>query len=209
MDSCFISRATCVCISVGTHFRAKMNILVLMNVFIMHIYLVRCMYIFFEKSVSFQITTVLLSSAYETLSDDKKRREYDQMGRQAAFEGMRGRGSGHHSHQSFTFNFDDLFRDFDMFGQDHQFHQHSHQKRSHFKNHFQNQQREAHSRHSRQFQNSFAEGGLFDDVFENMEKMFSFNMPGADSGFHRSQKQHCRTVTQRRGNMVTTYTDCS
>lgn len=120
---------------------------------------------------------------------------------------MRGRASGQHSHQPFTFNFDDLFRDFDTFGQDHHFHQH--QKRSHFKNHFQDQQREAHSRHRRQFQGSFASGGLFDDVFENMERMFSFDMPGADSGFHRSSKQHCRTVTQRRGNMVTTYTDCS
>ncbi|XP_062374312.1 dnaJ homolog subfamily B member 9-like [Sardina pilchardus] len=162
-----------------------------------------------------------IAEAYETLSDEQRRQEYNLMGRQATFEGTRGRGGrGQHAHQ--PFDFDDLFRDFDVFGQHQHFHQHqhSHQKRNHFENHFekhfQSQQREAQqNRHRRHFQNSFGGagggdgGGLFDDVFENMERMFSFDMPRADGGFHRSTKQHCRTVTQRRGNMVTTYTDCS
>ncbi|XP_012685713.2 dnaJ homolog subfamily B member 9 [Clupea harengus] len=143
-----------------------------------------------------------IAEAYETLSDDKRRQEYDQMGPRASFEGTKERGG----RQPFSFNFDDMFRDSDAFGQNQHF-QHTQQKRN-FQNHFQNHQREAQSRHGRHFQNSFGEG-VFDDIFENMEKMFSFDMPGADDGFHRSTKQHCRTVTQRRGNMVTTYTDCS
>lgn len=54
-------------------------------------------------------------------------------------------------------------------------------------------------------------GGFFDDVYENLEKMFSFNThrSRSDGGFHNTGKQHCRTVTQRRGNIVSTFTDCS
>lgn len=125
------------------------------------------------------------------------------MGRRASsFEGRRG--GGQPFQQPFSFNFDDLFADFDMFGQNQHF-KHSQQKRR-FESHF--QQRAPQGRHRQHFQGSFG-AGLFDDVFENMERMFSFDMPRADGGFHRSAKQHCRTVTQRRGNMVTTYTDCS
>lgn len=158
-----------------------------------------------------------IAEAYETLSDDKRRREYDQMGQRSPFEGMRGNGGQHYQQQPFSFNFDDMFRDFDSFGQNHHFHQHkhSHQKRD-FDNHFHNHQRETeqqssrrhHHQHKHHFQSSFG-GGLFDDIFDNMESMFSFDMSGADGRFQRSTKQHCRTVTQRRGNMVTTYTDCS
>uniref|UniRef100_A0A667Y389 DnaJ homolog subfamily B member 9 n=1 Tax=Myripristis murdjan TaxID=586833 RepID=A0A667Y389_9TELE len=160
-----------------------------------------------------------IAEAYETLSDDKRRREYDQFGHgPSPGEGGRTGYNFNQHFQSFNFNFDDMFRDFDPFGhqqphQHHHFHSHhhsqAHQKR-HFDSHFQ-AHREATNRHRRQFQQGGFGGGLFDDVFEDLEKMFSFNTHSSRTGheFHGSGKQHCRTVTQRRGNMVTTFTDCS
>uniref|UniRef100_A0A3P8TI74 DnaJ homolog subfamily B member 9 n=1 Tax=Amphiprion percula TaxID=161767 RepID=A0A3P8TI74_AMPPE len=168
-----------------------------------------------------------IAEAYETLSDDKRRREYDQFGHgSSAGEGHRG-GSGNdynfnQHYQSFNFNFDDMFKDFDTFGQQqqHQHHHHhfhsqahshnqAHQKR-HFERHFQ-AHREAMNNHRKQFQQGAFGGGLFDDMFEDLEKMFSFNAHNTrtEDRFQGSGKQHCRTVTQRRGNMVTTFTDCS
>ncbi|XP_054910756.1 dnaJ homolog subfamily B member 9-like isoform X1 [Poeciliopsis prolifica] len=157
-----------------------------------------------------------VAEAYETLSDDKRRREYDQFGPSAssgeAYRGSRGGGGDDYNfrqhYQSFNFKFDDIFKDFDPFGQQHQqhFHSHhqSHQKR-HFDSHFQ-AHKEAMNRQRRSFG-----GGMFDDMFEDLEKMFSFNSHTSrtESRFQGSAKQHCRTVTQRRGNMVTTFTDCS
>uniref|UniRef100_A0A3Q3W3M7 DnaJ homolog subfamily B member 9 n=1 Tax=Mola mola TaxID=94237 RepID=A0A3Q3W3M7_MOLML len=89
-----------------------------------------------------------------------------------------------------SFNFDDIFKDFDHFGQQ-QRHQH------HFHSHSQGNQK-------RHFD-------IFDDIFEDLEKIFSFNTYNSrsENRFQGSGKQHCRTVTQRRGNMVTTFTDCS
>ncbi len=137
--------------------------------------------------------------AYETLTDDNRRKEYDQM-RSSPFSGESPRGGGDHFHQHFSFNFNDIFRDSDKFGHN----PHLHNKK-HFERHFQAHE-EARSRHRRHFQHSF--GG---DIFEDMERMFSFNghQTRTQSQFHSSTRQHCRTVTQRRGNMVTTYTDCS
>ncbi|XP_027899937.1 dnaJ homolog subfamily B member 9-like [Xiphophorus couchianus] len=165
-----------------------------------------------------------IAEAYETLSDDKRRREYDQFGHSAssgeAYQGGRGRGGGsgddynfRQHYQSFHFNFNDIFKDFDPFGQQHQHHFHSHhqshQKR-HFDTHFQ-AHKEAMNRKQRSFQQGSFGGGMFDDMFEDLEKMFSFNTHTSrtESRFQGSAKQHCRTVTQRRGNMVTTFTDCS
>ncbi|XP_068572909.1 dnaJ homolog subfamily B member 9-like isoform X2 [Cebidichthys violaceus] len=162
-----------------------------------------------------------IAEAYETLSDDKRRREYDQFGHgPLPGEGHRGGGGGggggggYNFNQHYqSFNFDDIFKDSDTFGQQQRHHFHSqnqaHQKR-HFDSHFQ-AHREAMDRQKRQFQQGGFGGGLFDDMFEDLEKMFSFNAHGSrtDSRFQGSGKQHCRTVTQRRGNMVTTFTDCS
>ncbi|XP_051974819.1 dnaJ homolog subfamily B member 9 [Xyrauchen texanus] len=144
-----------------------------------------------------------IAEAYETLSDDKRRQEYDEM-RSSPYSREGTREGGDHFHKHFNFNFDDLFTDFDIFGHN----THSHSER-HFEKHFQAHE-ETISRHRRHFQNSF-DGGIFDDMFEDTERMFSFDghQTRTQSRFHGSGRQQCRTVTQRRGNMVTTYTDCS
>lgn len=179
---------------------------------------------FFCLSNHHIITCIIFSfsPAYETLSDDKRRREYDQFGHgPSPGEGHRGGGGGGGGTYNFrqhyqSFNFDDIFKDFNHFGQHQQRHQHhfhsqnqGNQKR-HFDSHFQAHQ-EAMNRHRRHFQQGSFGGGLFDDMFEDLEKMFSFNAQGSrtENRFQGSAKQHCRTVTQRRGNMVTTFTDCS
>ncbi|XP_065124642.1 dnaJ homolog subfamily B member 9 [Paramisgurnus dabryanus] len=144
-----------------------------------------------------------IAEAYETLSDDKRRQEYDQM-RSNPFSGEGTRGGDNQFHQNFNFNFNEFFGDFDVFGHN----PHSNHKR-HFESHFQHQE-EMRSKHKRHFQSSFG-GGTFDDMFEDMERMFSFDghQTRTHSSFHGSGRQHCRTVTQRRGNMVTTHTECS
>ncbi|XP_062339012.1 dnaJ homolog subfamily B member 9-like [Osmerus eperlanus] len=158
-----------------------------------------------------------IAEAYETLSDDQRRREYDQVGHGPSDwerAGGGGGGSQHFNHKPFSFNFDDMFADFDSFGQQqqqqHHHHQHSHHKR-HFESQFHAHQEASQGRHKRPLQGGFGGEGLFDDMFEDLEKMFSFNGHSArtESRFQGSAKHHCRTVTQRRGNMVTTYTDCS
>ncbi|XP_047431367.1 dnaJ homolog subfamily B member 9-like [Mugil cephalus] len=159
-----------------------------------------------------------IAEAYEVLSDDKRRREYDQVGHSSSSSSSGGGGNDYNFKQHYqSFNFDDIFKDFDHFGQQHQHHFHSHhqahhqahQKR-HFESHFQ-AHREAMNSQRRQFQQGGFGGGLFDDMFEDLEKMFTFNSHSSrtEGGFQSSGKQHCRTVTQRRGNMVTTFTDCS
>ncbi|XP_055045689.1 dnaJ homolog subfamily B member 9 [Misgurnus anguillicaudatus] len=136
-----------------------------------------------------------IAEAYETLSDDKRRQEYDQM----RTEGTRGGDN-----QNFNFNFNDIFGDFDVFGHNPHFN-----NKRHFESHFQHHE-EMRSRHRRHFQSSFG-GGTFDDMFEDMERMFSFDghQTRSHSSFHGSGRQNCRTVTQRMGNMVTTHTECS
>ncbi|XP_030621487.1 dnaJ homolog subfamily B member 9a [Chanos chanos] len=145
-----------------------------------------------------------IAEAYETLSDEKRRREYDQSGHSPFFsENIRG-GAGQHFYQPFDFNFDDMFRDFDIYSQN----QHTRQKR-HFEDHFRTHQ-QAHGRHKKHFQGAFG-AGVFDDMFDDMEKMFTVDRHSrrSESRFQSTVKQQCRTVTQRRGNMVTTYTDCT
>ncbi|MBN3298378.1 dnaJ homolog subfamily B member 9a [Amia ocellicauda] len=159
-----------------------------------------------NKSPNAEVKFREIAEAYETLSDEKRRRQYDQI-RFGSFpnDGTGGR-RGPQFEQPFNFNFDDM--DFDIFGQNH----HSHHKK-HFENHFRAQQ----EAHKRAFQDMPFNRGLFDDMFEDMEKMFTFSgfdgtrrhTVRTESRFQGSAKQQCRTVTQRRGNMVTTYTDCS
>lgn len=144
-----------------------------------------------------------LCTAYETLSDDFKRSEYDQFG-SAYFS--RETQSQHKpgSNQPFSFNFDDMFKDFNIYSQN----RHARHRR-HFDEHSRFH-KESPNRHKRHFQGGFG-GGIFDDMFDDMERMFTFerHTKQTESKFHGPSKQHCRTVTQRRGNMVTTYTDCT
>ncbi|XP_030636152.1 dnaJ homolog subfamily B member 9 [Chanos chanos] len=143
-----------------------------------------------------------IAEAYETLSDEKRRQEYDES-RRNPFS-TAGHGDRHFHQSSFTFNFDDLFRDFEIFDK----RPHS-QFGGHYESHFETQQ-ESQSWQRSHFQSSFR-GGMFDDMFEDMERMFSFGQhpTGAEGRFHGSGRQACRTVTQRRGNIVSTYRDCS
>ncbi|XP_066490138.1 dnaJ homolog subfamily B member 9 isoform X2 [Tiliqua scincoides] len=142
-----------------------------------------------------------IAEAYETLSDENKRQEYDQFGHA---EGQRSNGNPFQ--QSFNFNFDDFFKDFEYFGKNL-----NAQSKKHFENHFQDHQ-QTHRRPRRPFQEFSFGGGFFDDT----EKIFSFS--GFDNTHQhtmranrkfRDSSKHCRTVTQRQGNMVTTYTECS
>ncbi|XP_068132620.1 dnaJ homolog subfamily B member 9 [Hyperolius riggenbachi] len=150
-----------------------------------------------------------IAEAYETLSDENKRKEYDQFGHDA-FTNAGAGGSHNEKYFHKTFNFDDLLKDFDFFAES----QYPRSKR-HFENHHFRNHQDPSSRHRRHFDDFSFGGGLFNDMFEDMEKMFTFESFGnvqhnmrTDQRFHGSSK-HCRTVTQRRGNMVTTYTDCS
>ena len=139
-----------------------------------------------------------IAEAYEILSDDDKRRQYDRSG-----------GSGQHNYKfsgstrahDFNFNFDDLFREFqdDIFGGDHM--------KNHFSGHF-----DSH------FNNHAAAGGSFEfeDFFGHAESLFGdvgMGHGGASMFKHqrtaRSSQQRCNTVTQKIGNTVTTYTQCS
>ncbi|XP_062860124.1 dnaJ homolog subfamily B member 9 [Trichomycterus rosablanca] len=152
-----------------------------------------------NKSPDAEATFREIAEAYETLSDGKRREEYDEM-RSSPFSREHTRSSGDQFHQPFSFNFEDIFKDFDMFGQP----THSQHKR-HFESHFQSH-KETH-RSNRHFHSSFGGGGgMFDDMFSDF---FSFNGHSGDKFQHAGQQQNCRTVTQRRGNMVTTYTECS
>ncbi|CAL8261068.1 unnamed protein product [Merluccius merluccius] len=145
-----------------------------------------------------------IAEAYETLSDEKKRREYDQVGHTVFFNRETQGRKRPNVHQPANFNFDDMFKDFDIYSQN----RHARHRRN-FEEHFRSHQ-EVHSKHKRHVHGDLG-AGVFDDVFEDMERMFTFKKHAkqSESGFQSASKQHCRTVTQRRGNMVTTYTDCT
>lgn len=156
-----------------------------------------------NKSPDAEVKFREIAEAYETLSDDAKRTEYDHSG-----SGYYSRESQSqhrpNSQQPFSFNFDDMFKDFDI---------HSQNRHARHKRHFDEHSRfhkDTHQRHKRHFQGGFG-GAIFDDVFDDMERMFTFERDNKqnENRFHGTSKQHCRTVTQRRGNMVTTYTDCT
>lgn len=147
----------------------------------------------------------LVFSAYETLADETRRTEYDRFGDTFAY--FTGETQDRHRQsgpQPFTFNFDDILKDFDIYSQN----RHARHRR-HFYEHSRSH-KESHNKHKRHFQGGFG-GGIFDDMFEDVERMFTFNghTKQTENRFHGASKQHCRTVTQRRGNMVTTYTDCT
>lgn len=149
-----------------------------------------------------------IAQAYEILSDPDKRKKYDQFG-EGAFDNS-GNGGPH----PFNFNFNDFFHHFDD-----AYYFHSGDPR--------HQQAHDHA-HGHGHRMPFGSGSgffNFDDLFDDMgseEDMFRFD--GFDqfgsgesffgSHFMKQQQTHrsggrCRTVTQRVGNTVTTYTQCS
>ncbi|XP_020515138.1 dnaJ homolog subfamily B member 9a [Labrus bergylta] len=158
-----------------------------------------------NKSPDAELKFREIAEAYETLSDETRRRRYDHMGENSAY--FTGESQSRHrqgAQQPFTFNFDDIFKDFDI---------HSHNRHARHRRHFDEDPRshkDPHSRHRRHFQGNFG-AGIFEDLFDDADKMFTFerHTKQTENRFHGASKQHCRTVTQRRGNMVTTYTDCT
>jgi len=137
-----------------------------------------------------------IAEAYEVLSDENKRRQYDQFGKQGQSFG-RGGGTG------FNFNFDDFFKKFDEF--------------SSFKfkagGGFGDRNKKNGGRFSF-FSNLFDDEDADEelgDFFGNRDSFFSShfskdinrNFGGGSGG------GHCKTVTQRNGNTVTQYTICS
>lgn len=161
---------------------------------------------------------VEIAKAYEVLSDEDKRRQYDQLGPRA-FENQesRGNGGGGGGGRGAKFNFDEFFRGFDE--------SYQHRRSGHHQR--------AKKQQKMKFGNGFFDFGSFwedDDVFGDMGGFGSGSFGGFgnfDSAFgnghYKAQHQHqksfqarqasgsrsCRTVTQRIGNTITTYTDCS
>ncbi|XP_027216229.2 dnaJ homolog subfamily B member 9 isoform X2 [Penaeus vannamei] len=129
-----------------------------------------------------------IAEAYEVLSDEDKKREYDYMGHAAYAQKSAGGGGGQYS-DPYHFNFDDLFREFEFdndFGNFGDF------------RHF----RDFHTDHMRRHQQAHnkAHYGGRAHTYQQQQTRFS---SGGNGG------RTCRTVTQRVGNMVTTYTTCN
>lgn len=152
----------------------------------------------FDILIESCVVVVVVFSAYETLSDESRRREFDQSGG-AIFTQENQSKDRQSDHQSFTFDFNDIIKDFGIFSQN----RHSHQDRD------VHEHSRSHNRPGRHFEGGFG-ADVLDDI-ENLERMFTFDghTKQTQKRFHGQSKRHCRTVTQRRGNMVTTHIDCT
>lgn len=168
--------------------------------------------------------------AYEILSDEEKKRQYDSAKSRHGFGNKQGRhfdfGGGTRA-QNFQFDFTELFKQFedDIFNAGSRADSVKGHYRAHFGSHFKN-----HAKHSgggffdmNDFLHDF--DGHFeaqdnDEIFGNMHSMFNFDggMPDAAAAMrnsvhqghsHKRRQHRCETVTQKIGNTVTTYTQCS
>jgi curved DNA-binding protein CbpA len=163
-----------------------------------------------------------IAEAYDILGNPDKRRVYDAQGHQSFGS------SGGHSSSEFHFNMHDFFKDFDdAFAKAHEAHHKAH-KDIHERAHQQAHQR-AHQQAHAGFGFDFS--GLFEDFGDDFGGDLNI-MGGDDLGFgelfsgfgaggfdgnnihvhtthsSKSTHQHCRTVTRREGNSVSTVTEC-
>lgn len=154
-----------------------------------------------------------IAEAYEVLSDPAKKKDYDRMG-DGNFQRKTNFKPG-----NFHFDFDDLFKGFDMDGM-------FGDMKGHFGQHFgsHHQQHNSNGGHF-DFSSQFADMGFeefFNRPFNMQDNDFFGNDINRDLHFGQSSRtarkekrsqgrrsQSCKTVTQKVGNMVTTYTQCS
>ncbi|KAK7791942.1 hypothetical protein R5R35_002431 [Gryllus longicercus] len=161
-----------------------------------------------------------LAQAYEVLSDPEKRKKYDQFGK-AAFSQNGGSGSG--GANPFHFNFDDLFRHANEEFGGHTFHfpgfdhgQYRQQGHNFFNLEDFYEEDDGFANHGYEMPHGFGDGSSFFGTHFGHAHAHAHAQAQTHSygntHEHRSQQSRgrsCHTVTQRVGNMVTTYTQCS
>jgi len=153
-----------------------------------------------------------IAEAYEILVDPEKRKQYDQFGKSAFENNGQGAPGGFH------FNFNDFFKNFDK-----QF-EHSSDDRDSF--HFSFGGGGFDNFWGKEEEDPFSDFGFDNfDHFGRGDSFFGSHFSNQDGhrvhvssqefegGFARSSGfssgKRCKTVTQKVGNMVTTYTQCS
>lgn len=154
------------------------------------------------------------AEAYGVLTDPEKRKKYDQFG-SSAFENGGGGGAGQ------NFNFDDVLRNFENeFGRgSFHFGRNGYEDTGHnffnFEDFFQEEPEPfAHNQYGYE-PHMFGDGSSFFGSHFGYNSHHAHHSHQAHHGHQESRVHHnsggrsCRTVTQRVGNMVTTYTQCS
>ncbi|XP_015929156.1 dnaJ homolog subfamily B member 9 [Parasteatoda tepidariorum] len=150
-----------------------------------------------------------IAEAYEVLSDDQKRRDYDRFGK-TPFGGNDG------NQNNFHFNFNEFFNSFDSFSSFGSRGRHKNKEGSKFKFGFGENSFFNFDDLFSDFEEESESAGWndFGDFFGSQDSFFGSHF-GSNMAHVHSQKKtfssdkRCRTITQRVGNMVTTYTQCS
>ncbi|GAB6029915.1 DnaJ sub B member 9 [Chamberlinius hualienensis] len=158
-----------------------------------------------------------IAQAYEILSDSEKRKQYDRFG-ESAFN-----NNGGAQQQPFSFDFNEFFKGFDEgFGNPHHFGN----ERNNFRFSFGGDDDgffddfwpndEADEEDSGFAWHDFDQFGSGNSFFgSHFGQNYNSRHSHQGHGHHRSAEMRsegsrtCKTVTQRMGNMVTTYTKCS